>query len=310
MSYRLPATVSLLMAVLLPSLVGGCGHQTEASPALPIPVTVRDLRPNNAPENVRYSANIQPNTQVSLAFQVTGYVDQITQVPGANGKRRSIQSGDFVRKGTLLATIHSDLYQRQLDNAEAQVEGAIAQQVQSKADLDRFTKLLKQAIISQAQYDASLKASQAADSQLKSARAALEQAKINLGYCKLYAPMDGLILSRDIEPGTLAGPGVTAFEIADTDEVKAVFGVSDSVVKDLRMGEPLSIKTRAYPNESFPGTISRIAPNADPTTRVFDIEVTIANADGRQEPGWSHRYASMTRWPRWIRSPPSRSIRS
>ena len=126
---------------------------------------------------------------------------------------------------------------------------------------------------------------QAADSQVKSARAALQQARINLGYCKLYASMDGVILSRDIEPGTLAGPGVTAFQLADTSEVKAVFGVSDAVVKDLKLGEPLAIKTHAYPNNSFPGTVTRIAPNADPTTRVFDIEVTIPNNDGRLKTG-------------------------
>lgn len=285
---RVCVTVRFLLSALTCfaiAALAACNHSKAPEAEVPIAVSVRTLQGTNAQNDIRYSANIQPNTQVSLSFQVSGYVESITQVKGADGNMRPLQGGDYVRNGELLASIHEGIYREQLDNEQAKLDGAVAQDVQSRANFDRAQQLIKARIISQSDYDAAVKKYKTAEAQVDSARAAVQQARINVGFCKLYAPMDGVILQRQIDPGTLASPGVTAFTMADTREVKAVFGVPATVVKKLQLGQRLTIKTEAYAKREFAGTLTSIAPNADPTTRVFNIEVTIPNEDGRLKTG-------------------------
>ena len=273
------------MALLVAAAQIGCNRSAAPEPEVPAAVTVRTLTDSAVRNDARYSASIDPYNQLSLNFQVSGYVESITQVRGADGNMRNLQSGDFVRKGELLASIHEATFKEQVDNAQAQLDGATAKDVQARNNFERNQALLKARIVSQSDYDAAVKAFKLAESQVESAQSAVGQAKINLGFCKLYAPMDGVILDRGIEDGSLAGPGTSAFKMADTRQVKAVFGVPDTVAKNLQLGQHLSIRTDAYAKQEFSGTITRIAPDADPTTRLFAVEITIPNADGRLKTG-------------------------
>jgi len=282
---RSRASIPSWIVAFLVAAIPGCNRSAGPEADVPVAVTVRTLTGSAARNDARYSASIQPDTQVSLNFQVTGYVESITQVLGADGKMRNLQSGDYVHNGELLASIHEATFREEVDNAQAKLDGASAQDVQARNNFQRTQALLKPRIVSQSDYDAAVKAFKMAESKVESAQAAVQQAKINLGFCKLYAPMDGVILKRGIEDGTLAGPGTSAFTMADTRQVKAVFGVPDTVAKKLQLGQRLSIRTDAYAKREFSGTITRIAPDADPTTRLFAIEITIPNADGRLKTG-------------------------
>jgi multidrug efflux system membrane fusion protein len=263
----------------------GCNRPTAPEADDPVAVTVRTLAGFAAPNDARYSASVQPYIQVTLNFQVSDYVASIAQVRGADGQMRELQNGDFVTKGELLASLHEATFRQKVDNAQAKLDGATASDVQARNNFQRMQALLKARIVSQSDYDTAVKSFKMAESQVGSARASVQQAKIDLGFCNLYAPMDGVILQRGIEVGTLAGPGTTAFTMADTTEVKAVFGVPDTVAKNLQLGQHLSINTDAYAKQPFTGTITRIAPDADPTTRLFAVEITIPNADGKLKTG-------------------------
>ncbi|HZI48994.1 MAG TPA: efflux RND transporter periplasmic adaptor subunit, partial [Pyrinomonadaceae bacterium] len=76
-----------------------------------------------------------------------------------------------------------------------------------------------------------------------------------------------------------------AFTLADLTSVKAAFGVPDLALQSLKMGDTLKITTDALPGEEMSGQISRIAPSADQNSRVFDVEVTIPNPQGKLKPG-------------------------
>jgi len=85
------------------------------------------------------------------------------------------------------------------------------------------------------------------------------------------------VLARNIEVGTLVGPSTVAFQVGDTKKVKVVFGVAASIVHQVKVGEPISITTDAFPGKKFEGMISKVAAAADPTSRVFDVEALILN---------------------------------
>jgi multidrug efflux system membrane fusion protein len=94
-----------------------------------------------------------------------------------------------------------------------------------------------------------------------------------------------MVLKRMVEIGVLVAPGTPAFVLGDVSQVRTVFGVSDTVLPKIKMGLTLPIKSEAVPGSNYTGRVTRIAPTADPRTRVFDVELTVPNKDGRLKPG-------------------------
>ena len=85
--------------------------------------------------------------------------------------------------------------------------------------------------------------------------------------------------------GTLVAQGTAAFVLADLSFVKAAFGVPDLALQGLKLGDVLHLTTDGVPGREFSGRISRISPSADQNSRVFEVEVSIANPDGSLKPG-------------------------
>jgi RND family efflux transporter MFP subunit len=255
------------------------------APAPALPVTISAAAAATRSKTGAYSANITADTQVDVAFKVNGYVKSILQVKDAAGRLHLIQSGDAVKAGQVLATIRDDTYRQQTLRAASGLASARASLAKSKADYERYSALLKQHVSSVADYDAAKQAYASGQAEVNSAQAALKQAQVDLDDCQLKAPIGGLILSRPIEVGTLVNAGTVGFQVGDTKSVKVVFGVAPSIVHDVKVGDPISITTDAFPGEKFNGSITRIAAAADPTSRIFDVEATIPNPNQQLKVG-------------------------
>lgn len=277
-------SLALLIAAAMAGALG-CGNHPKPAAAPPIAVTVRAVREATQTHRGVYTANLQPYRQVGLTFQVNGYVETIKQVAGVGGRTRDIQGGDPVKNGELLATIQTGPYQQQVNQAASVLVNAEATYAKAKADYDRNSALFKEKIIARRDYDSAVQQYKSSDAQVKQSEASLKQAQINLGYCKLMSPMDAVMLSRGIEIGSLVGPSVVAFQIADTTEMKAIFAVSDIEVGQLKQGQVQTLRSEALPGVQLEGQITRIAQSADQNTRTFDVEVTIPNKDGRMRVG-------------------------
>jgi multidrug efflux system membrane fusion protein len=124
-----------------------------------------------------------------------------------------------------------------------------------------------------------------AESRVKTTEATVYTASIPLGDAQLRAPMSSVVIERKIEIGQLVSTGTPAFVLADLSSVKAAFGVPDLSLKNFNLGDTLTMTTDAVPGTEFTGHISRISPAADQSSRVFDVEVTIPNAQGQLKPG-------------------------
>ncbi len=248
-----------------------CGGDS-APPVQPLPVTVVQVggKPDD-PGATRYSGSIKADESVDVAFRVSGIVDAITQVRGADGRIRAVQDGDPVRKGQVLARLRQTEYSDQLTDADAALR-------QAQADYERASQLYENRSISKAEYDA-------AYARYTATQARRSQAAISLGDATLRAPLEGVILRRSVEVGSLAGPTAPAFSIADTRVVKVVFGVPDVVVAGLKLGETLPIQAEAIPGTLLKGRITQISSSADPTSRVFEVEATLPNPEGRLRVG-------------------------
>ena len=172
---------------------------------------------------------------------------------------------DFERAKNLFAS--QSMNKADYDAAKLQYESAEAKHAAARSQV--------------AMYEAKEHAAKAQIETLRAkvggAEAAVASAVIPLQDTALRAPMDGIVLQRNVESGVLISPGQAGFVLADLSTVKAVFGVPDLILGKLKLGGTLTVTTESLPGAEFQGQITRIAPAADAKSRVFEIEVSIAN---------------------------------
>jgi multidrug efflux system membrane fusion protein len=295
---------TLIAAWALIGILAGCGAPPkDETPITPVRVNV--VQTYSTSGTVRYSASIVADEPVSLAFKNSGYTVAIHPVKGADGQMRNVQEGDWVDAGTVLARVRDDDYTTVVQQAkaqlaearsalaatESQLAGAKATLLKAREDYDRAVNLFNSQSMtksnfeqaqtkvdtSQSQVDSLQSQAEATRSTIDLAQAQLDQALIVLGDCSLKAPRRGQVLQRNVEVGDMASPGFVAFVLSDTSTVKTIFGVPDRTLAKVHIGDRLTITTEGLPGEQFPGTVTRIYPAADSTSRVFDIELTLPN---------------------------------
>ena len=277
-----PATTAVLFAMI--AATSGCQEPTKVAAKSPTPVHVVDVNLYSPSDDLRYSASVLPFAEATLSFKSAGYVTEIKQVIGADGRRRDIGAGDYVSRGTVLAQIrHQDL-KNNLDQATATLSLAQAQHVEATKDYDRAKTLYASESLTKPDFDRAQAKFDSTLAAVDQATANLHQAQLALQDADLTAPFSGYILARNIELGNLAAPGASAFTIADTSAVKIGFGVPDYVVRRLRLGQQFSIHLQDDPKE-YNGRVTSIAASADEKNRVFAIEVTVPNPKAALKPG-------------------------
>jgi RND family efflux transporter MFP subunit len=256
-------------------------------------------------EAAKYSAILTPNAQVDLAFRVSGYIVELYQTKGADGRMRPLEPGAPVMAGTVLARIRPTDYQAVVDKsrgaqeeayagvatAEAQLVQAQASLAQAQLDFSRVSALWEQESITKPVYDASTakldvaKAAVdaakagivAATKRRETAEAQMREAQIALGDTELHAPFDAVVLERRAELGTLAAAGSPAFTLADLATLKARFNVPDFALAGFRPGQSLDLTIDAFSGASVRGRVLSLAATADPKARSFEIAVAVPN---------------------------------
>ncbi len=192
---------------------------------------------------------------------------------------RDIAEGDQVSRGDVLLRIRSAEYQDKVRQASSQVAAAAAVAHKAKLDFDRATRLYGTQSITKPDFDAARAQYDAAQGELRAARAAMSEADIALQDTSVVAPFDGDIVTKSVELGSFVGPGVPVFALAKTDVVKIVIGVPDTVVRSIKLGQPVEVAIDAFPTRTFHARISRMSSAADAITRNFDVEIAIPNGD-------------------------------
>jgi len=272
--YKFP--VAALPWLLLAILFIGCGPAEKHEPP-PIPVAVSPAEAYQGNGEVRYSVNIQPYAHVELAFKSGGYLTNILQVKSVDGRMRNVHEGDYVKGGAVLAQVRQSDYEAKLAQAAGQAAAARAALEHASLDLKRARSLYAANSMTKSDYDKAVARYGEAMGTAASTGAQVKEARIALEDTKLRAPTTALVLKRKVEVGDLVNTGTVGFMVANTEEVKVIFGISDLMLKHLKLGDQLAITTEALRGREFRGLVTAISPSADPKSRVFDVEITIPN---------------------------------
>jgi membrane fusion protein, multidrug efflux system len=214
--------VRLISFALLPAL-SACGPSSgQGGPGgpggFPPPVvTTIKVEPKDIPVAYEYPAQTAGFREVEVRARVTGILE-----------KRNFREGARVKQGQSLFNIDPEPFRVALARAEADVAVAQARLSQAQREVKRLKPVIEARAISQKEFDDAASAEQVADAELKSARARVNEAKLNLQYTRVEAPISGVTSRSVVSEGTLvSGPNVLLTTVTQTDPVYVIFGIPD-----------------------------------------------------------------------------------
>lgn len=265
--------IAVLVAVILGWIVWGGstaagGYKTEA-------VTRGDIS-----VVITATGKVNPVTRVQVGTQITGTISRIF--------------ADFnqkVRKGQEIAEIDPTFLKAQLLEAEANAEKAKAQVEQSKKTLDRATELFDRKLISQSEKDEALTNYNLAGAQYKQAMAAYNRAEVSLRYTSIVSPIDGVVISRNVDVGQTVAASLQApilFVIAnDLSKIQVEATIDEVDIGKVKVNQEVSFYVDAYPDEKFKGRVAqvRLQPITTQNLVSYEVIIEVENRDNKLLPG-------------------------
>lgn len=198
---------------------------------------------------------------------------------------------DHVRKGQLLASIDPTLERQAVEEAQAQLERALATAQQVQDDYARGKQLFDAKMIAPSEF-ATLRSNFAVQqANLKSARIALDRARQNLAYTNIYAPINGVIVERNVDVGQTVAANFSTpqlFLIAnDLFDMQILALVDESDIGAIKTGQAVEFTVQAYPNETFTGKVQQVRLQSKTQDNVvnYTAVVGVQNTSGKLLPG-------------------------
>lgn len=182
-----------------------------------------------------------------------------------------VEEGQAVKAGQVLAQLEQDTAQAKLAQAAAQMRKADASFTYNEKAIQK--QLIAQKDFDQAKYD------------MQNLRAAYEEARLNLQFTTITAPVDGVIAERSVKLGNLIQVNQNLFRIVGMDPLQAVLNVPERQLGILKSGQPVTLEADALPGQKFTGDILRIAPVVDSASGTFRVTSEFHDKTGTLKPG-------------------------
>lgn len=192
-----------------------------------------------------------------------------------------IDAGDYVKKGDLICKLDQTTAKNDHEQAKADYEVGLAAEKKQKKELDRILELFEKKLVSEAERDNAELSYQQAHSQRVRAEAALSTAAERLAETELKAPIDGIILRKDVEEGQVISSGVSSVSggttialLANLDKVNVLADVDETDIGRVKVGQTVKAVADAFPDNEFVGRVLKVAPLAKVEQNVTTFEVT------------------------------------
>jgi RND family efflux transporter MFP subunit len=280
----------LLAGLLAAGALSGCGEPNTYVPPPPPEVTVARPEKRAVTETMSFTGNLQAVRTAELVARVPGFLEKVM-----------FQDGQDVRENDLLFVIEQAPYRATVVGAEAGLQKAEAELAQAKITTARLQQAARTGAVSRQQLDEAEAREQVAQGQVLAMQAALDQARIDLGYTEIRAPFSGRIGRRLVDPGNFVGAGGTPTTLATLDQLKpiyAFFNIDERSVLRIKQLQrdrgapnyrerPVPVSIGLQTEQDFPhsGQIDFVASGIDPNTGTLQVRAIFANTDGSLLPG-------------------------
>jgi len=259
-----------------------CGRSPQtSSEALPSVSAAKVTRQDLSSE-VPIPAEFRPYVESELHAMVTGYVAQM-----------NVDFGDQVKQGQILATLEVPELTDQLHNAMATQQQAEAEASNAHLIFTRLQEVNTEhpKLVAQQDIDTAQSKDAAAAAAVAAAKATVEKFQTLVNYTKISAPFDGVITKRSVDPGALVQAGTssdksqTMLRISDNYRLRLDFPVSVEYVKDVHLGDPVTVRVDSLGGKFFTGKITRFTDQVNDETRTMITEMLVENPNLEIVPG-------------------------
>lgn len=271
--YSLLALAGIIIALAVITLLGN-GKATV------VRLQTSTVQPSSVVTSVTATGTVEPVDQVDVGTQVSGLVDKIY-----------VDYNSEVKKGQLLAELDKTTLLQSVENAEAAYSAALNEQNYYQLNFARQQNMFNAGVISRADFEQASFQKNNASATVAQRKTALTQAKANLGYASIYSPIDGIIISKEVEEGQTVAASMstpTLFTIAkDINKMQVEAAVDEADIGGVKIGQRVSFTVDAYPEEEFSGKVRQVRLGATTTSNVVTYTVIIDadNPDKKLKPG-------------------------
>jgi len=255
-------------------------------------------------QTVSATGTLNAVTTVSVGTQVSGQVAELL-----------VDFNDHVTKGQLLARIDPTLAQQAVVDAQANLDKARAQLLQGQRDYARNRELTSSGLLARSAFEQSEASFDVARAQVKSAQVALDRAGQNLAYTNIHAPIDGVVVERNVQQGQTVAASLSApqlFLIAnDLAHMEILAQVGESDIAQIQQGQMVTFSVQALPNQTFKGTVRQVRLQSTTSDNVVNYTVVIAveNAQNKLLPGMTARVELQTQTATNVLKVPNAALR-
>jgi HlyD family secretion protein len=229
---------------------------------------------------VTATGTLSADTTIQVGTQVSGTISKLFA-----------DFNSVVKKNQVIALLDTTFLQTQVEDAQANLDGAVAKVNQTERDFSRTQDLFKKSLASQSDYDLAKANYEYAVAARNSAIAALDRARINLKYATIRAPISGVVISRNVDVGQTVAASLAApllFMIAnDLTKMQVQANIDEADIGNVHVGQDVKFTVDAFPNQQFEGKVTqvRLQPNVIQNVVNYTVIIEAPNPDLKLMPG-------------------------
>ena len=293
----------IIIAAILLIIIGvfwvkGCKKGKAAAYRIENPKRVKIV------QTVEASGTINPVTQTSVGTQISGRVEQIF-----------VDYNSQIKKGQMLAVIDPSTYKSNVVQQEANLQKLESVYKNAKRNYERYKKLYSQDLVAKSELDNAEMDYMSANAQVVQGRASLDKAKIDLSYTNVVSPVDGIVISKEVELGQTVAASYqtpTLFLVAeDLTKMQIEVNISEADISKIKEGQKVNFNIDAYSDKNFQGVVSQVRNAATTISNVvtYTVVVSVDNSDMLLKPGMTANVAIITAEANNALSVPNQALR-
>ena len=271
---KIKHTISMAAVIVAGALATSCEKKTQFT-YNEVEVTRQDII-----TSVTATGTIEPVTSVAVGTQVSGIVSRLY-----------VDYNSIVKAGDVIAELDRTNLTSELKSARANLTSAQSELDYQKTNHDRYKTLYDKGLISANEYEQARLSYIRAQQTVNTQKENVKKAETNLGYATITSPIDGVVLSKEVEEGQTVASSFntpTLFTIAkDLTDMRVIADVDEADIGDVKEGQRVSFTVDAYPEDVFQGSVTQVRQQATTESNVVTYEVVISapNGDLKLKPG-------------------------
>ena len=254
--------------------------------------------------SVTATGTIEPVTSVDVGTQVSGVISKLY-----------VDYNSVVKAGQVIAELDRTNLMSELSSAQASLKSAQSELDYQKTNYERYKALYDKGLISANDFEQARLSYVQAQQKTQQQKESVKKAQTNLGYATITSPIDGVVLSKEVEEGQTVASSFstpTLFKIArDLTDMRVIADVDEADIGDVKEGQRVTFTVDAFPDNTFEGQVTQVRQEATTESNVVTYEVVISapNDDLKLKPGLTANVVIFTMEAKDVLAVPSKALR-